>query len=117
MRSSIHTATARNITPNSALTVSIQGPALGSSLPSATPTSSSGAPMPSASANSASAPRKMSPVCPMTARDATSGGATHADTTSADSAPMMNVPVYVPPFCRPDAACSRLCRPAGNRNS
>src|SRR5262245_4800320 len=35
----------------------------------------------------------------MTDRAATMAGATQAVTMSADRAPMMNVPTYVPPFC------------------
>jgi hypothetical protein len=35
----------------------------------------------------------------MTDNAAMMAGATHAVTTSADSAPMMKVPTYVPDFC------------------
>ena len=56
-RTSIQAATPSIITPNSFFTVSIHGPALGSSLPCDAPTSSSGVPIPRLITNSAAAPR------------------------------------------------------------
>ena len=62
--------------------------------------------MPIAMAKSAKAPRKTSPVWPITASAATIGGATQAVTTSADSAPIIAVPTKLPDFWRPDRLAS-----------
>ena len=69
--------------------------------------------MPIAIAKSASAPRRTSPVCPITASAATIGGATQAVTTSAERAPMIAVPTKLPDFCRPDTPASRVSSAAG----
>ena len=61
----IHSATASSMTPKAFLTPSIHGPTLGSRLREATPTASSGAPMPRPIANSAQPPSTASPVCAM----------------------------------------------------
>ena len=57
--------TPSSITPNTAFTVLIHAPALGSSLPADTPATISGTPMPIPSANKATPPSTGSPVCPM----------------------------------------------------
>ena len=101
------------MTPNTALTASIHAPALGSSWPAEAPTTSSGAPMPMLSANSAAAPRNTSPLWPITASAATSGGATQAVTISDESAPMTAVPSSVPCCCLLLASARRACSAAG----
>ena len=55
--------------------------------------------MPMLITNSASPPRTTSPVWLITVSAAISGGATQAETMSADSAPMTPTPTYVPPCC------------------
>ena len=92
MRDSIHAATPRNSTPKRFLTVSIHAPARGSSFPAEAPTNSNGVPMPRLITNSAAPPRTTSPVWLMTVSAAISGGATQAETISADSAPMTPTP-------------------------
>ena len=69
--------------------------------------------MPRLSANSAAAPRNTSPLWPMTASAATSGGATQAVTISEDSAPITAVPSSVPCFCWLLASARRDCSAAG----
>ena len=59
----IHHAVAKSSTPKSFFTPSIQGPALGRSLPADTPMTNSGRPMPQAMLNSAEPPSQTSPVC------------------------------------------------------
>ena len=54
-------ATPIKTTPKNRLTVSIQGPAFGNSVPAEAPTTSSGTPMPSASENKAAPPNTVSP--------------------------------------------------------
>ena len=61
----IHSAVASMTTPKNFFTASIHGPALGRSERENTPTTSSGAPMPSPMANSAAPPRAASFVCAM----------------------------------------------------
>ncbi len=109
MRASIHAATASIMTPKSCLTVSIQAPALGRNLPAEAPTRSSGTPMPRLIAKSAAAPRTMSPLWPMTARVATSGGATQVVMMSADSAPITATPTKEPACWRLLSAARRVC--------
>ena len=60
-----HSAVASSSTPKNFLTASIQGPTLGSSERENTPTTISGAPMPSAMANSAAPPSAASRVWAM----------------------------------------------------
>src|SRR5690606_30746039 len=109
----IQIASPSSITPNAALTVFIHGPAFGSSLPAEVPTTRSGAPMPRLNANSAPAPRTTSPLWPITASAATSGGATQVVTISADSAPITAVPANVPAFCRFARFATRVWMAAG----
>ena len=97
-RSIIQMASPSIITPNAAFTVFIHGPTFGSSCPAEAPTTSSGEPMPRLNANNAPEPRATSPLWPMTARVATSGGATQVVTISAESAPMIATPMNLPPF-------------------
>ena len=112
-RVSIQAATPSIITPNSCLIVSIQGPALGNSLPAEAPTTSSGAPIPRLMANSAAAPRAMLPLWPITASVATSGGATQVVTISAESAPMTATPPKLPAVWRLLASLRRVWMAAG----
>ncbi len=92
MRESIQAATANISAPNSLLTRSIQGPALGNNLPAEAPTISSGVPMPNPIANRAMPPRSMLPLWPMKSSAPTSAGATQVVTMSADNAPMTATP-------------------------
>ena len=117
MRSAIQTATPRKSTPKTCLTVSIQAPARGRSLPAEAPTTSKGAPMPMDRENKARPPRSTLPVWLMTASAATSGGATQAVTTSEDSAPIRAVDSTLPPESLPLTPFKRVCNPAGNCSS
>src|SRR5262245_5474822 len=108
MRDSIHAATPRNSTPKTFLTVSIQAPALGSSFPAEAPTNNKGVPMPRLMANSAAPPRAISPVWLMTVSAAINGGATQAETISADNAPITATPAYVPACCLLLVSLSRV---------
>ena len=113
MRLSIQIATPSIMMPNTCLTVSIQAPARGRSSPADAPTSSSGAPIPRLMANSAAPPRNTSPLWPITASEATRGGATHAVTISDDSAPMIAVPIRVPCCCLSLMRETRSCSQPG----
>jgi len=69
--------------------------------------------MPRLSENRAAPPRNTSPLWPITASAATSGGATQAVTIRDDSAPMTAVPSSVPCFCLLLASARRACSAAG----
>ena len=112
-RLTIQIATPSIITPNACLTASIQAPAFGSNWPAEAPTSSSGAPMPRLKAKSAAPPRTTSPLWPITASDATSGGATQAVTIRDESAPMIAVPSNVPCFWLLLRFATRACSQPG----
>ena len=94
--------------------MSIHGPAFGSRSPAEAPTINSGTPMPSPVAYSAAAPRITCRDWLITDSAAMIAGATHAVTTSADSAPMTKVPMYVPDFWRLLASLSRVCSALGS---
>ena len=96
IRDNIQIARPSIMNPNAPLMATIHGPAFGNSLPCAAPTASSGAPMPRLIANSANPPRTMSPLCAMTVSAAIRAGATQAETTNADNAPMTSAPIIVP---------------------
>src|SRR6185312_2549679 len=98
-RDNIQMASARKVTPNTAFTASIHAPARGSSLPALAPNTTSGAPMPSASANSAKPPSAGSCFSAMHSTATASGGVTQGPTISADSAPMIATPTSDPPDC------------------
>ncbi len=98
-RDSIQIASARNVTPNTPFTASIHAPARGKNLPALAPNTTSGAPMPSASVNSAKPPRTASCFSAMYSTATASGGVTHGPTISADSAPMIATPDSDPPDC------------------
>ncbi|CFD85428.1 Uncharacterised protein [Bordetella pertussis] len=110
---SIHQAVPSKSIPNTRLTLSIQGPVRGNSVPADAPTSSSGMPMPQAIANRAAPPRITSPVCEMYSNAPASGAATQGPTINADSAPMTRAPVTRPPGIRLERSLRRACRPAG----
>ncbi len=97
--------------------VSIHAPAFGSSLPAEAPKTSSGAPMPSDSANSAAPPRTGSPVAPITISAAASGAATQGPTMSAENMPIAPAPIQVPDRWRLDSAASLVCSEAGTCSS
>ena len=99
IRDSIQIASARKVTPNTALTASIHAPARGSSLPALAPNTISGAPMPSASANNAKPPSTASCFCAMYSTATARGGVTQGPTISADNAPMIATPNSDPPDC------------------
>ena len=99
MRDSIQIAKARKLTPNTALTASIHAPARGSNLPALAPNTTSGAPIPKASANRAKPPSTASCFCAMYKTATASGGVTQGPTISADSAPMIITPASEPPDC------------------
>src|SRR5690606_16650534 len=109
----IHQAVANNKTPKAVLTLSIQAPALGNTLPEPAPTISSKTPDPQAKANRAEPPRTTSPVCEINSSTPAKGAATQGPTISADSMPIRNTPPICPPGKRFMVSFKRFCSAAG----